>query len=84
MPRHKKKMSSSTFSFKEKRQKYLEVNPHHYKSTIDCTPDIVFVIDEGQIIKPNRAFEKLSGYSSEELTQMTLQKLMGSNHADKF
>ncbi|RBP86102.1 two-component system sporulation sensor kinase A [Cytobacillus firmus] len=80
-------MNSSTFSFKEKRQlllKYLEVNPLHYKSIIDCTPDIVFVIDiEGQIIKPNRAFEKLSGYSSEELTQMTLQKLMGSKHADK-
>lgn len=81
-------MNSSTFSFKEKTQlllKYLEVNPHHYKSIIDCTPDIVFVIDiEGHIIKPNRAFEKLSGYSSEELTQMTLQKLMGSKHADIF
>ncbi|RBP84461.1 PAS domain S-box-containing protein, partial [Cytobacillus firmus] len=81
-------MNSSTFSFKEKTQlllKYLEVNPYHYKSIIDCTPDIVFVIDiEGRIIKPNRAFEKLSGYSSEELTQMTLQNLMGSKQADKF
>jgi two-component system, sporulation sensor kinase A len=81
-------MNSSTLSFKEKRQlllKYLDVNPHHYKSIIDCSPDIVFVIDiEGHIIKPNREFEKISGYSSEELTHMTIQKLMGSKQADKF
>jgi diguanylate cyclase (GGDEF)-like protein/PAS domain S-box-containing protein/putative nucleotidyltransferase with HDIG domain len=72
----------------KKAQDALKLSAEKYSNYIENAPDGVFVIDEkGHYIEVNRAFSKMTGYSKDELLQMTIRDLLtkegqeaGMNH----
>ena len=80
--------SSRDITERKKAQDALKLSEEKHRNYIENAPDGVFVIDEkGHYIEVNRASSKMTGYSKDELLQMTISDLLteesqeaGMNH----
>ncbi|CAN5911464.1 hypothetical protein BH23ACT11_BH23ACT11_17080 [soil metagenome] len=65
-------------------ERRLEESRQRYKSLFEHNPDAVYSFDlEGNFLNANPACEELTGYTAEELRQMSFMPLIVPEHRDK-
>lgn len=67
---------------KEKRE--IDINKQHYESLFDWNPDAVYSFDlDGNYLSANASFEKMSGYSKEEVLKMKYALVVAPEDIEK-
>jgi len=68
---------------REDAEEALKENEKKFRSYIEYAPDMVFIFDNtGRIIDSNRSAWHLSGYSKEEMEQLTLHDILAEESYD--
>ena len=86
IPGSKKKVVSLIDLTKQKKvENALRESKEKYKSYINQSPDGIFIVDQsGRYLDVNPAALRMSGYSKEEILQLSIQDLTDAKGEDQF